>query len=141
MSENKITKHGILELFKLDSKLKKVYNIDYIFQILSVKLNENQPGKGIYSCNLSDATHKYGGVVLINDNISLKIQPYDLIKIKQLTISTIKRENVQTETIIFLVKSFELIEHCSLKFGSPIELRNIHYKVPQIITIYRIIMP
>jgi hypothetical protein len=123
MTENKITKDGIKELFKLDTKAKKVFNVEYIFQILSLKKNENNTEKAIYSATFSDTVHKYSGIVIIINDSNLNLQPFDLIKVKQLTISTFLKGNSQVETVIFIVKLFEQVETCAKKFGNPIDFK------------------
>jgi replication factor A1 len=116
---------AIREIGDYEVDNKKNYNVDYYFQILSLRKKDEAPNQKpsshiIFTCTLSDGQYKYTGFVLFADPSQENLANGDIIRAYSLSTNFIQSQKNK----VYLIKKFEIIDKGVGQIGNPELLRD-----------------
>ena len=121
---NILTKNGIKNCFDLRIGERPLeHEINYIFQIIALKLIRSDDDRSMFQCTLSDGESKYGCFIFVKDSTNQVFEQNDIIKISSVVHS--KMSDKQSDT--FIVKKYEVKSKNIELIGNPSNFsRTIH---------------
>jgi len=117
-----LTKNGIRNCFNLrigDTPF--AHDIDYIFQIISLKLIRSDNERSMFQCSLSDGEYKYGCFIFVRDLTNDEFGPNDIIKITSVVHSLMSDKQSDT----FIIKKYHVLDRNVRLIGNPSAYSNL----------------
>lgn len=116
---------ALKDIGELEVDNKKNYNVDYFFQILSLRRKDEAPNSKpgshiIFTCTLSDGQYKYTGFVLFAEPSQESLANGDIIRAYSLSTNIIQSQKNK----VYLIKKFEIIDKGVGQIGNPELLRD-----------------